>query len=275
MDRWRASLRPGPGLSAGLLAACLAVLGWLPALAQEVLPPVISPDQPPDPSGPVAVAARLRARGFSEAEIAQAFADFQAYGTGQPEQVERLAAFRLLNLPEAERRDFLAWDMTVTRYYNWRIGGLGQRITGWVLTGGGLSTLGVAGLMYLIDQGCQEGTTSNDEHGTVKTSVSKGCEAVFGTLALAYGLTGAVLTGVGVSLVSSGTARTDQWAPEELLDIGSRTELVRYRLGPDGSLPAPMGRADAAAPGPSAPRLTLLPWLSPRAQGGLGLVLTF
>jgi hypothetical protein len=159
-------------------------------------------DEPEPGDGPEpraqSVEAGLRARGFDEATLALAREDVDRHAGGASRHLAAAAAFRLLGIPASELEQYASWDLSLTEYYNWRKGGKGLVIGGWICIAGGLN------LMLL-------GSALPESEGPL--------------------VVGVLLAAVGVPLLLAGKAKTRDWAEGEVLEQGSTGEMERFRLG--------------------------------------------
>lgn len=164
------------------------------------------------------IANRLWARGFTAHDFVQAYVTLAYLRPGKRGQLENLVVFRYLGFQTRDFHAFLAYGGTLTQYYNSRIGGVGQRIAGWVLVGIGAAGVLSGAVTILV------GKTTADE-----SDIRGAKKAVYVLGGVLLG-TGGLLTVIGIPLIVKGTAKTNRWVPSSVLEQGHRRKLDRYRL---------------------------------------------
>jgi hypothetical protein len=163
----------------------------------------------------MAVANRLARRGFTVEQYLAAYFSLSESGFVEPSKVEAKAVMRFLNFSQEQWTSFETYGGSVTEFHNKVYhGGLSQRIGGWVTVGVGASVL-LAGVQLLI-----LGATDKTNFDADKTEILGG---------VVMGL-GGMTSIVGGVIVNQGNKRTNQWAPDDILDSGHIRDLARYKI---------------------------------------------
>ena len=170
------------------------------------------------------LASRLVARGFSADLYVKAYQEWAELEPKNRADVEIIAEFLELGLPLSEFDIYKIYHergMTLTQYYNKRIGGKAQVVGGWVATGFGVVDVVVGSIFLLAKESLAEAYprhTLGDDPKYWETA---------GTVIL---IIGGLVTIVGLSILAKGKAKTRRWAPLGTLENGDVQTLRKYRI---------------------------------------------
>ncbi len=190
------------------------------------------------------VADNLKRRGFTADEFVQAYKSFYMFRLQHRTDIEALAVFQYLGIPE---RDFsrIKWRESepVTSYYDKRIGGVSMVIWGWIFFGAGASALIPSMVLLGLSQSssyCQDQYDQEQKDGTANGySSPQDCKSSMGVASIVTGAVSVVALGVGIPLLAVGYHRIHKHARNGILDNGTKDEMAPYRLD------APNGGDDA------------------------------
>ena len=203
-------------------------------------------------------AKRMVRRGFTAEDFVRAYTDYAAMAETSPEvvalgstaAVEQIAVLDYLRVPTNKQQDYFLLrqsdpDYSLTKYFNCKvIRSVGLRAGGGVLSGLGIINLGIGG--RFLDM----------RNNAFATSAERS----------RYSTTGGVLVGLGTVMVVSGLpimitgiVNRAHWAPDELLDSGTTSEMMEYRRNPPPS---------------SSPQVGIAPLVTGNAFG-MGAVVSF
>jgi len=170
------------------------------------------------------MANQMAGRGFTADEFVDAYVRMWNISPGDRFNLDRLATLKYLGYPDEEYRAFKIYGGTVTDYYNSKIGGLGERIAGWVVFGIGTTTAIVGGVFILFAR-----DLAKDDFYFSKRELDDR-EDTYTYTGIGMAIAGGVLMGVGLPLVLVGRSKTNRWAPHYLLDYGTKEDMASYRL---------------------------------------------
>jgi hypothetical protein len=208
---------------------------------------------------------RLARRGFSVADFIEGYRALQLVGYGQRRLLDELVVYRYLNLPLTEyayyRSGWGEYPGSLTDFYNWRIGGTGLKVGGWVLFAlGAANALG--GLMFYAND---EDLADSYPPYSVGADPSYWRDA--GTVVMVIG---GIMAGAGLPMGITGSVKQSKWVPTGVLETGSKAQMQRYRLevdadssGAEASGPA---RASAGRQS-SGPQVGIYPVWTPDLSG--------
>lgn len=191
-----------------------------------------------------AVAARLQARGFTAEHFIRAYQDLRAAGSTDRQKIEELVVLRYMGVPASEFKQFLSYEMTPSSYFNWRQGGRGLAIVGWILVG--LAAGAAVGGGVLLGQGysdvpkCSLSTQGSVAYKQCKALVEDKEGQQSGGILLSSAAF--IMGAVGLPMGIVGTTRWRRWVPDKLLEEGRLEDLYKHRVASGPSRHARSGR---------------------------------